>query len=270
MNIFFKIFSRIMTFLGIHKYHFGFTNNKKIEDYENIHNLSKNKIYIDVDKLERKFQFKINKIFFENLAFHTQVVIKKNELNYQHGRVLYTYLSNYIFRNKSKNSNINILETGTARGFSSVCMSKALLDSKTSGKIFTIDILPHNVKMVWNCPKDLQEKSTRSDILKEWMNELSNIVFLTGSSKNVLNKLFLNRVHFAFLDGLHTYNAVKYEFDYINARQITGDIIIFDDVVKNKYNGVVRCINDIKKLNIYNIDLLKISNFRTFAIATKK
>ncbi len=270
MNIIFKIFNKIMFFFGIYRYHFGFINNKKIEDYEKIHNITKNKKYIDVDKLEEKYQFKIDKNYFENLAFNTQVVIKKNEINYQHGRILYTYLSDYITRNKSSNNNINILETGTARGFSSICMSKALLDSNTNGKIFTIDILPHNVKMVWNCPKDLQQISSRGEILKDWIEELSNIIFLTGSSRNVLNNLFLNRVHFAFLDGLHTYSAVKCEFNYINERQISGDMIIFDDVVKNKYNGVVNLIDEVKKLNIYNIILLEISNFRTFAIATKK
>ena len=148
-----------MFLLGIYRYHFGFTNRKKIEDYIKIHNLSKNKKYINIDKLEEKYQFKIDRTFFENLAFNTQVVIKKNEINYQHGRVLYTYLSDYITRNETSNINFNIVETGTARGFSSICMSRALLDLNKNGKIFTIDILPHDIKMIWNCPKDLQQKS---------------------------------------------------------------------------------------------------------------
>ena len=270
MNIFIKIFNRFLFLFGIYKYHFGFRQINKYEDYVNIHNKSKLKQYKEVDYIEEEYQFKINKNFFENLAFNTQVVIKNNEINYQHGRILYTYLSDYINKSLNKTSNFTILETGTARGFSSICMSRAIIDRNVNGSVYTIDILPHDIKMVWNCPKDFTEISSRMEMLSDWSDELSNIVFLTGSSKKILNNLFLNRVHFAFLDGLHTYVAVKHEFDYINKRQNSGDMIIFDDVVKNKYNGVVKLINELIDLEIYNVNLLRVSEFRTLGIAVKK
>ena len=42
-----------------------------------------------------------------------------------------------------------IVETGTARGFSSICMSKALIDQKKSGKIISLDCISHNEKIFW-------------------------------------------------------------------------------------------------------------------------
>ena len=62
-----------------------------------------------------------------------------------------------------KCNNINILETGTARGFSSIIMSRVLINKKVSkGSIYTLDILPHNVKMYWNCISDpINGKVTR-------------------------------------------------------------------------------------------------------------
>ena len=59
----------------------------------------------------------------------------------------------------NKFDEITILETGTARGYSSICMSKALNDRKQKGKIFTIDILPNNKKMYWNCIEDHKGKT---------------------------------------------------------------------------------------------------------------
>ena len=52
------------------------------------------------------------------------------------------------------NNSINIIETGTVRGFSALCMAKALSDAKFEGSIFTIDVLPHDKKMFWNCAAD--------------------------------------------------------------------------------------------------------------------
>ena len=53
-------------------------------------------------KFEIKTGFQLNKNWWSNLALHTQVVIKKEPLNFFHGRLLYSLLSNYINKNKNK------------------------------------------------------------------------------------------------------------------------------------------------------------------------
>ena len=63
---------------------------------------------------------------------------------------------------KNFSQKINIVETGTARGFSAICMSKALNDSKNiKGEIHTIDLLPVNKAMYWNIIDDNEKKKTR-------------------------------------------------------------------------------------------------------------
>ena len=125
------------------------------------------KKYEIVDEFETKSNFKINREWMHKLALLTQVVKKDNEICYAHGRILYSCLREKI--NQSDNlKNINIFETGTARGFSSLCMAKALHDSNISGKIITLDQLPHTYPIYWNNLSDhLDGKLSRKEMLKD-------------------------------------------------------------------------------------------------------
>ena len=128
--------------------------------------------------------------------------------------------------------NIVILETGTARGFSSLCMAKALNDSKISGSILTFDVLPHTKKIYWNCITDhLEGPITRQELLEPWKQLVNNyIIFHQGYSNIELKKIGLQRINFAFLDGSHTYKDVL--FENLNTK-IKTDKIEFDLVTKN-------------------------------------
>ena len=106
-----------------------------------------------VSEFEKKMGYSIDKKWINKLALYTQVVIKKSPLNYAHGRILYSALRNYLNKNLKQIKSINIIETGTARGFSALCMAKALNDMQQEGKISTIDILPHDKKIFWNTTK---------------------------------------------------------------------------------------------------------------------
>ena len=67
---------------------------------------------------------------------------------------------------------------------------------------YTIDILPNNKKIYWNSISDIDGKNKTRAFAK--MNEYTNrIIFHSGDSINVLKKLYLKRVNFAFLDGSH-------------------------------------------------------------------
>ena len=50
-----------------------------------------------------------------------------------------------------------------------LCMAKALSDAKFEGSIFTIDVLPHDKKMFWNCAADrIEGKQSRYELITEW------------------------------------------------------------------------------------------------------
>ena len=83
------------------------------EEYIPIHNKIKNVSFENIDQFEKKFGYSINKEWLDNLALHTQVVVKKSSINYQHGRILYSCLRNYL----QNHNNIQILKLEQQRVF---------------------------------------------------------------------------------------------------------------------------------------------------------
>lgn len=245
-----------------------------LETYKELAEGAKKNTYLieDLKKLEEQSGFIINKDWLSLLAFQTQIVVKKSKLNYAHGRVLYTVLSSYLATLKQDNRNINIIETGTARGFSALCMAKALNDSKFEGTICTVDVLPHNNKIFWNCASDhLKGKQTRQELLSDWIELVDRyIIFIQGYTRYILPKLGLPRINFAFLDGAHTYEDVLFEFNIISDRQKKGDIIIFDDYNKKNYPGVVKAVDYISNNMNYDIKIIHNEDtLRDYVVATK-
>ena len=101
-----------------------------------------------------------------------------------HGRVLYSALCHYI---KKLNHSISIIEAGTSKGFSSLCMAKALSDLKI-GSIHTIDILPINKKVFWNSISDFEVKN-EDQLLNKWSDLKDKYIkFYEGFSKKILKE----------------------------------------------------------------------------------
>ena len=219
---------------------------------------------------EKKIGFSVDKNWFNEISLITQTTIKNSELNFNHGRLLYSLVCKYIEDSlKIGINNITILETGTARGFSSLCMSKAINDLKANGKVITVDCISHNRKMFWGCISDFNGERTREELLSKWNKELSNIIFIQGWTNEILNKLGLIRINFAFLDAQHTKDAVIKEFEFINKRQMKGDIVFFDDVTPNLFKGVCDAVEQIEINYPYKIQYLPFDFNRGYAIATK-
>lgn len=228
---------------------------------------TKDKNYPNINEYEVASNFKIDKEWLDNLALHTQVVKKNSKINYQHGRILYLTLRKYLA--KTSVGEINIFESGTARGFSSICMSKALIDSNQKGTIHTTDILPHLKQMYWNTVDDhTRGKLSRLELLEKWSKELENIKFYTMKSSEFFKSNDLKRINFAFLDAVHDSENIKLEFEYVKNRQLKGDVIIFDDF-DDQYITLKDYI--LKEVHIsYNYEILESEKNRHYFIAHKK
>ena len=251
-----------------HHFPFGREPRASKEEYLKTWEKAKRQSYPMIDEYEEKHRFRIDGEWLHELALHTQVVIKESGICYQHGRLLYAVLSNYL--QKYNFGSLNILETGTARGFSSICMAKALEGQKKEGKIVTLDPLPHNEKMYWSCIDDLEGPRTRAELLgnySDWIDRY--IYFLEGKSEEVLHKLELSRIHFAFLDGAHDYEDVKFEISYVVPRQHKGDIIFFDDYQESYFPGIVKAVREIEAEDKYVIETISVNEQRGYAIAEK-
>ncbi len=220
-----------------------------------------------VDDVEKEWGYAIDATFLHELALHTQIVIKKSPLSYHHGRVLYAALRRMIDQNAPQR--ITIVETGTARGFSAVCMAKALADSRVPGTLVTFDVLPHHVPMYWNCIDDTEGPKSRAQLLGPWHDLLEGTcVFHRGDSLIELPKLKVSRINLAFLDGVHTYEYVMGEFHLIAAAQREGDVVVFDDYSPD-FEGVRRAVDEIGRRYAYRLQLISADGRRGYVVATR-
>lgn len=210
-----------------------------------------------IDSIAQTFGTLPPKDFIDDLALTTQVVIKKSKLLYLHGYLLYAALTKYLETHPSDES-VTILETGTARGFSALCMAKALDDAGRAGKIITIDVLHAEKSIYWNCINDFDGKQTRIELLAPWHELVEKyLVFLRGSTDIVLNQLGLAHINFAFLDSGHDYHTLRNEIQYVTTHQKTGDVIICDDYTPHQFPGVVQAVDELLASGHYTGHLFK-------------
>ena len=256
-----------------YNYPFGKKPKGSEKNYLELAEEVKKQIYPEIDAYEKETGIILEKTWLDYLALHTQITIKKSKLCYAHGRLLYSALSNYLqtINKKTNKERIFILETGTARGFSAICMAKALDDNCTDGLILTYDVLPHSVKMFWNSISDITKgPQTRAKLLEYWGDLCQKyILFHQGDTSLELNKIYAERVHFAFLDGAHTYDDVMFEFSQIREKQKSGDIVVYDDYNQKKFPGIVKAVDEICYKYSYNKKIISSDINRGYVIATK-
>jgi len=208
------------------------------------------------DELAEAFEFSPSPEFLkfiDDLALVTQVGSKKHvRLLYLHGYLLYAALRQYLDSHPEIET-VTVLETGTARGFSSLCMAKALADSSRHGRIITIDVLPPMHPLYWNCISDDEGKKNRFQLLHPWTDLIEKyIVYFQGYSEIALRQLGLARVHFAFLDDEHTYDILKFELERVSALQRPGDVIVCDDYTPSMFPGVTRALDEFLAVGTYD------------------
>lgn len=214
-------------------------------------------------------KFFIDKKFILDLALTTQITLKKSAINIDHGKILYALLSTYLSENLNQ-KNITIVEVGTAKGFSAICMAKALNDQNVNGKIFTFDILDHTSKRIWNSYADTSYGISRFELLSKWQDIINEyIIFISGFSHINLKKIFFNRVNFAFIDGSHYGHDVEFEFKEITKYQLKNDIIFFDDYNKSKYPDLSKKIDLLLDNKNYVRQIIPGSHGRNYVLAVK-
>jgi len=253
---------------------FGSSPQGSAEQYLSLAEKVQQQQYPEIEQFEQQSGFQIPVVWLNELALQTQVVIKSSPLCYAHGRVLYSALSSYLTSHPSNSTTqrINIWETGTARGFSALCMARALQDQQRPGMILTFDVLPHQTKMYWNCIADHQQGPlTRAELLQPWQKLLEDyVIFHQGDTRLELPKVQTERIHFAFLDGAHTYEDVMFEFTQVKDRQLPGDVIVYDDYTAAQFPGLVQAVDEICQQHRYHRTDLRAHSGRGYVVAIKE
>ena len=82
---------------------------------------------------------------------------------------------------------------------------------------------------------------------------------IEGETVDILSQSFyknlFNRIHFAFLDGAHTYKDLKFELNYTAERQQIGDVMVVDDYTKTQFPDLVKAINEFISKGYYEHDI---------------
>ena len=166
-------------------------------------------------------------------------------INYERGILLYSLIAKY----KPK----NVLEFGTAEGYSALCMAWAMADYDINGKIFTIDPKPFDVplerEITW------EENTKHETVLlstKELWNKFANkewiekIEVLTGFSGEVIQKKIKEfpKMDMGFIDGHHAYEAVIHDFYAFLQTASENFYLLFDDYIPNDNSGVTKVIDE--------------------------
>jgi len=228
----------------------------------------------EVSRFEADAGYVVEKKWFLDAARKLQFVVKKQKFSFDHGRIIYTSLRKYL--EKADNDKpLNLIDVGTARGFSALCAAKALEDTGVShARVITIDPLSHFERIEWvtidRIDSGVLGLHSRADLISPWSQLFSKyVIFLQGYSKIVLPSLQLDRINFAFIDGMHDYSSVYFEFEYIAKSQIIGDLVVFDDFDRENFPGLVKAVQEIAHQYQYSLTEINGYQSRNYMIAIK-
>ena len=158
-----------------------------------------------------------------------------------------------------------ILEIGTGRGFSSICMAQALVDHAINGRIVTVDPIGSTAMMKW--PIDEGDGNgpqiphlSRKDVWERHLPPavLDRIEVRHGNSVNVLSQLEMEsfRADFIYIDGDHTYSGVAHDF-YASLRLAARPFhILLDDYTEKSNRYGVRQLVDDEVQSVFNTELI--------------
>ncbi len=234
------------------------------DDYQRIFELERQQDYPSVYAWECGMGFAIDKERLENAARVLSCPIKAAAPSWQHGRVIYATWRNYLAQRPERDL-VRIVDIGTAKGFSALMANYALLDSPHDAIVMSADVMPPTARVRRNTVAEVDELKTLYEILEPFP-EAMGIQFVEKTGIGLLESLS-GRIHLAFVDGKHSYEAVSVEAKLLAARQQPGDLVIFDDVqmppVGKAVEKVAGKYYDLSRLELGSVN-------RAYAIGVRK
>jgi predicted O-methyltransferase YrrM len=222
--------------------------------------------YSMVDAFEARMGYAIDRERLEEAGRVLSCPYKAAAPNWQHGRVLYAAVRNYLaslpYRDEGP-AVVRTLDIGTAKGYSALCVRFAVEDAGVDAQSVSVDVLPPDARVRRNTPAEVDGLKTLAEILSPWP-EASRIQFLNTTGVDFLKGNAL-RIHIAFVDGKHSGAVVKQEGLMLADVQQPGDLVIFDDVHIPDVGAAVDAL-----AKVYDIERLQILPKRAYAIARRK
>lgn len=200
------------------------------QDYHRIFETERRTRYPQVDAVEERMGFALEQDRLLEAARVLACPLKVNAPNWQHGRVLYAALRHRLAA-WTTSAPASVLDIGTAKGFSALCMHWALVDSGIAGRVHSVDVVHPDAAAWRNTVAEVGRDQPLSlpEILAPW-GEALEVRFhgMTGVRWLQMNSGL--RLAFAFVDGKHDGSVVRQEASMIAGAQLPGDGLVFDDV----------------------------------------
>lgn len=177
--------------------------------------------------------------------------LKVNPPNWQHGRLIYAL---------SVGATGLMLDIGTAKGFSALCMRWA----QPQQRIVSVDVIDPLARVRRNTVAEVDGYRTLAETLEPWP-ESKSVEFVRSTGGEWLRGCS-DRISFAFVDGKHTFDAVSTEMVELCRLQETGDVTLFDDV---QIPGVARAVQNLSLTRRYKITYVGARQNRRYALAVR-
>lgn len=216
--------------------------------------------YPVVDAFEQQCGYAVDRAQLEAAAAVLACPVKKNPPNWQHGRVIYAAARRYL---ETASEQVSVLDVGTAKGFSALCLRWALRDAGVAGDVTSVDVIDPASAVSRNTVAEVDGPLTLRDILAPWP-EAESIAFEQSTGVAWLEQ-HRERVHIAFVDGKHSGVVVRREGVLLAERQRSGDLAIFDDV---HIPDVSVAVNSL--MGDYRIKYLEVLPHRHYAIGVRR
>lgn len=217
--------------------------------------------YPVIDALEQRVGFAVNRAKLEAAARVLACPLKQHAPNWQHGRVLYALTRSYLA--SCADLSVKLVDIGTAKGFSALCLQWALDDSGRLGAVLSADVIDPRARERRNTIAEVDGLKTLADILAPWP-EAARVAFHQSTGVDLLQR-HPARIHVAFIDGKHSGGVVFQEGTLLAARQEPGDLAIFDDV---QIDGVDMAVRQLRPF--YKVEQVAVHEDRRYAIGVRR
>lgn len=235
------------------------TMSQTAADYRRVFDQARALAYPGVDAFEQRMGYAIDAQQLEDAARVLACPVKANPPHWQHGRVIFSAARQYL---QNAEGPLTLLDIGTAKGFSALCLVWALIDAQVGGQVHSVDVIDPQSRARRNTVAEVDGLLTLPETLTPWP-AAQSITFEQSTGLDWLNRS-ADRVHIAFVDGKHTGEVVRQEGKILACRQQPGDLAMFDDC---QIPGVSVAVVSLEEW--YRIEYVKASP-REYAIGSRR
>jgi hypothetical protein len=235
--------------------------------------------YPQIDEFERSVGFQIERYRLEQPARRLACPLKKHPACWQHGRIVYAMVRRVLagWDESTIPADPLFLDIGTAKGFSALMMQLAIEDSgipRSYFQVVSLDVIDPQERCNRNSVAEIDGPLTLEEMLAPWHEIAMNIDFRRADAVSWLAQQS-RRVHFAFIDGKHSYEAVSGELSQLARLQRSGDALVCDDM---QIEGVARALSEYRHAYTWQIiDALPVNETfdrqhapRSYAVAVRR